>query len=91
MQGVYFALSSAAYFIHFNTPAADSPGGFSLLGAAALVLYEVNLATSILVTVVVSVVLIPESMKSSCTANCNVNANLFRIPIENAEMMENCP
>ena len=74
LQGVYFTLSSCAYFLH--TPDA-APGGFSLLGAAALVLYEVNLATSILVTVVVSFVLFPEVRFSTASSPPAFRAGLF--------------
>ena len=84
MQGVYFAASSYTFFLH--TPGLGSPDEFSILSAAALVLYEVNLATSILVTVVVSFVLIPESMKSSSSANIDALRRLPALMMHNANI-----
>jgi hypothetical protein len=86
LQGVYFALASYCFFL---LPPSSAPehNDFSLLAAVALVLFETNLATSILVTVVVSFVLFPHAMKSSVDTNYNLLCRPAALMMHNANVI----
>ena len=87
LQGVYFALACYSFFLLPPRGGLDPSNDFSLLAAVALVLFETNLATSILVTVVVSFVLFPHAMKSSVDTNYNLLCRPAALMMHNANVI----
>jgi hypothetical protein len=88
LQGVYFALTCYCFFCLPATGGIEaSNDDFSLLAAVALVLFETNLATSILVTVVVTFVLFPHAMKSSVDTNYNLLCRPAALMMHNANLI----
>lgn len=85
LQGLYFALTCYSFFL--LEPGGAGSGEFSLLAAVAVVLYETNLATSILVTVVVTFVLFPHAMKSSGDTNYNLLCRPAAVMMHNANVI----